>query len=66
MSIQASSWQEVIIRQPAPQRMVCREVVHKKRQNAARYMLALVNAGKNYDVWVGSATMYRMKRVLYK
>ena len=46
--------------------MVCREVVHKKRQNAARYMLALVNAGKNYDVWVGSATMYRMKRVLYK
>jgi len=64
VSIQAFSWQEVIIRQPAPQRMVCREVVHKEKQNAAQYVLALVNAGKNHDVWVGSATMYRMKRVL--
>jgi len=44
--------------------MVCREVVHKEKQNAAQYVLALVNAGKNHDVWVGSATMYRMKRVL--
>ena len=46
--------------------MVCREVVHKERQNAARYVLALVNTGKNHDVWVGSVTMYRMKSVLYK
>ena len=46
--------------------MVCREVVHKVRQNAARYVLALVNAGKNHNVWAGPATMYRMKRVLYK